>query len=179
MADAVLRFPNSGSALVLAALYHGRDTMCCKCKNLKAHTADNYRSCDEIRAGKPYRYVKRICRKCEHIARVKMRRITPPKPQGPERFARQRRQNLKKNFGITPEQYDVMLQLQHGRCAICRAENNHRAGSGRVQNFAVDHCHDTGRIRGLLCGSCNIGLGRFKDNPNFLMEAAAYLERYK
>lgn len=179
MADAVLRFPQSGSSAVLSVLYHGRDLICLKCKELKPHTAENYRGCEEIRNGKPYRYIKRVCRQCEHNSRVAARQKNPPKPLGQERFARQRKQNLKKKYGITPEQYDAILQTQNGCCAICRKDNNGFAASGRKQNFAVDHDHSNGRIRGLLCYSCNNGLGRFMDRPDVLREAAHYLERYK
>lgn len=78
---------------------------------------------------------------------------------------------LKKRFGITVEQYNLLLQNQNGECLICKATestNGHR--------LAVDHCHTTGKIRGLLCKSCNVALGNFKDNIVSLKNAISYLE---
>jgi hypothetical protein len=75
-------------------------------------------------------------------------------------------------YGITVQEYDLLLNKQDNQCAICGTE---ACMTGRV--FAVDHNHDTGEVRGLLCGKCNIGLGQFSDNPALLVRAAAYLER--
>jgi len=78
---------------------------------------------------------------------------------------------LKIKFGITLEIYNQMLLTQHKSCAICKKHE-----SEFDQKFAVDHCHETGKIRGLLCGACNKGLGYFKDNTEFLKGAIIYLE---
>lgn len=82
-----------------------------------------------------------------------------------------RRANLRVKFGMTVEQYDKMLLDQSGSCAICEEA----CPSGR--NLAVDHDHDSGVIRGLLCGRCNMGLGQFRDRPELLSAAAAYLQQ--
>lgn len=82
-----------------------------------------------------------------------------------------RKGNLKK-YGITPADYDRMLDEQGGVCAICRREGSVEM-YGRL--MAVDHCHDTGRVRGLLCTACNTSIGQMQDDPNRLMAAAAYL----
>lgn len=74
-------------------------------------------------------------------------------------------------FGITVEQYRDLLSQQDGGCAICRAPLGDLSG----RRLAVDHCHDTGRVRGLLCGACNLGLGKFGDDPERLERAALYL----
>lgn len=74
-------------------------------------------------------------------------------------------------YGITPEQYAALLAAQDGLCAICRTD----AWPGKGPH--VDHAHDTGRVRGILCGGCNNGLGRFADDPARLRAAAEYLER--
>ena len=65
-----------------------------------------------------------------------------------------------------------MLAAQGGRCAICGTDKPGGKGS-----FHVDHCHVGGEIRGLLCHSCNIGLGQFKDDRERIQAAIAYLER--
>jgi hypothetical protein len=78
---------------------------------------------------------------------------------------------LRKEFGITAGEYDTILELQDGRCAICRSE----FADGRGHRLHVDHCHDTGRVRGILCGNCNLGLGKFQDDPVLLGRAINYL----
>lgn len=83
-----------------------------------------------------------------------------------------RRNKLQRHYGLTPEQYDALLERQGGRCAICVGEGPGRKGS---DFFAVDHDHDTGMIRGLLCSTCNMGLGSFKDDPTRLSKAIEYL----
>jgi hypothetical protein len=74
-------------------------------------------------------------------------------------------------FGITIADYDARLRAQGGGCAICGKTK--ADGSGK--RLAVDHDHATGAFRGLLCSSCNIGLGRFKDDPARLSAAISYL----
>jgi hypothetical protein len=74
-------------------------------------------------------------------------------------------------LGVTPEQYDEMLSAQGGTCAICEQVDH----LGR--RLAVDHDHETGEVRGLLCGRCNTMLGQMNDDPELLRRAASYLER--
>lgn len=78
---------------------------------------------------------------------------------------------LIRNYNITLEQYNELLRKQNGTCAICKAEK-----CSTKKDFAVDHCHDTGKIRGLLCKDCNIGIGMFKDSIEFIKAAKEYLE---
>lgn len=85
---------------------------------------------------------------------------------------KRREHKLKREFGITHEQYEQMLADQGGVCAICGADTP----GVHVKHFHVDHCHTTGAIRGLLCHSCNTSLGGFKDDPARLRAAADYLE---
>jgi len=77
--------------------------------------------------------------------------------------------NMKRSFGITPEAYEAMFEKQFRKCAICGT-------SPVAQRFPVDHDHQTGRIRGILCGSCNRGLGLLGDDPSRLRAALSYLE---
>ena len=83
---------------------------------------------------------------------------------------------LKKAYGITLEQYEELLSKQDGKCSICGIDNN-----GKYRNkpraFAVDHCHNTGKVRGLLCSDCNTGIGLLKDNVNYLESAIKYLNK--
>lgn len=74
-------------------------------------------------------------------------------------------------YGVDEEEFLRLLFDQHGKCAICKLE---------MDSPHVDHCHETGVVRGLLCGSCNRAIGLFKDKPVNLLRAWAYLrkERY-
>ena len=71
--------------------------------------------------------------------------------------------------------YQAILTSQDGKCAICGADRD-RVGD---KSLALDHDHATGEIRGILCHSCNTGLGLFQDDPARLREAANYLEKYR
>lgn len=75
-------------------------------------------------------------------------------------------------YGLRPDDYIAMYERQEGRCAIC-GETGETFGGRRLH---VDHDHETGRVRGLLCGLCNSALGKFKDSPDRLRAAASYLE---
>jgi len=87
---------------------------------------------------------------------------------------------IKRLYGVTGEEYAKMLHDQKGLCAICnQPETRSSRTVGEVCRLALDHDHDTGMIRGLLCHSCNTGIGKFKESPELLMSALAYLERYK
>lgn len=80
------------------------------------------------------------------------------------------RERWLKRYGMTVEGYERMLADQDGRCAICQTDEIPRRGS-----WIVDHCHDTGRVRGLLCGEYNAGIGLLRDDPELLRKAIAYL----
>jgi hypothetical protein len=82
----------------------------------------------------------------------------------------ERNQKLKKRYGITLDMYAEILASQNGVCAICEY-----APSADEKALAVDHCHKTLRIRGLLCQWCNRGLGYFKDNTKVMKKAIEYL----
>lgn len=79
---------------------------------------------------------------------------------------------LNYRYGITKQQYDDMLAAQGGCCAICGRDNP----GGKAKVWAVDHCHNSNRVRGLLCGPCNRGLGQFRDDVERLRAAVRYLE---
>lgn len=91
----------------------------------------------------------------------------------PEAKDRKFRLNIKGLYGISPERYDQMLAEQNGVCALCLGVGN----SGR--RLSVDHCHKTGKIRGLLCNLCNMFLGGCKDDVAILREAIKYIEYHR
>lgn len=76
---------------------------------------------------------------------------------------------VKSMYGMEPKDYILLHQKQDGKCAICFEEPSTQRG------LHLDHCHETGAIRGLLCHNCNVALGCFKDNPALLMRAIKYL----
>ena len=80
---------------------------------------------------------------------------------------------LKRRYGLTLEDLQTMRDAQGNQCAVC--------GEGLTSGGAVhlDHCHETGVVRGILCRHCNLMLGHARDNPETLMAAAAYLKRYQ
>lgn len=83
---------------------------------------------------------------------------------------------LNRTFNMTQQDYDCMLLLQGGSCAICKEKETAVNKSGSVKRLAVDHDHQTGVIRGLLCHRCNLALGHFKDSTSILLAAISYLE---
>jgi hypothetical protein len=83
--------------------------------------------------------------------------------------ARRRGPQIKRDYGLTLADVAIMERTQRGRCWICKTPFG-------VKGFQVDHCHATGKVRGLLCGSCNSGLGFFGDNPGLLKRAIKYLK---
>jgi hypothetical protein len=84
---------------------------------------------------------------------------------------RHRKEKLKREFGITVEEWDALFSAQGGRCAICGTDDF----KGRRPH--TDHCHATGEVRGLLCKRCNQGVGFFVDDPGLMRGAAEYIER--
>ncbi len=96
--------------------------------------------------------------------------LTPE--QRARKTARSKVLHLKRTFGITPEDWQHMYEAQGGVCALCRVPG--RVGKhGKLQ---VDHCHETGRIRGLLCGPCNVALGIFGDTVSALERVLRYMK---
>ncbi len=116
----------------------------------------------------------RRCRDC--ACRIKRERyLRRGYSEKSKEYSRRRRlrnpmEDRFREYGMTLEKYNQMLENQQGKCAIC--------GGGREKqkySFSVDHCHATGKIRGILCSNCNAGLGFFKDNPQSLTNAITYL----
>lgn len=102
------------------------------------------------------------CKQCRTKASIKWQQKNPRKHKASV---------LKWKFGLTLEQYESILRKQKGVCAICKLQNS----NGR--QLAVDHNHETGAIRGLLCGKCNQSLGLFQNSIDNLKVAAKYLRR--
>lgn len=86
-----------------------------------------------------------------------------------------RRYHLRRQFGITPEEYDALLKEQGGVCAICKKKEIAKNKSGKPFSLSVDHCHRTGKNRGILCNNCNRGIGHLQEDLRILLAAADYL----
>jgi hypothetical protein len=115
---------------------------------------------------------KRLHSYCRDCMRTKTREANQrKKAQDPLAHKEKQWENhIRKSFGLTAHEYYEMLMRQDGECAIC---GDHERG----QRLAVDHCHETGEVRGLLCRPCNAALGAFRDSPDILECALEYLER--
>lgn len=109
------------------------------------------------------------CKPCKKHWRALWRKENPEKAK-----AKDFKDDLKKNYGIIPEQYNQMFEEQNGCCGCCgKSHENFRRG------LHVDHHHNTGQVRGLLCTQCNPGLGYFEDSIERLEMAITYLRKFK
>lgn len=106
-----------------------------------------------------------VCRACRYAQRkARGRRETPEQ---------HRKWSLKSAYGMTLDEYAGMVAAQGGSCQICQEP----PGESSKWILHVDHCHATGRIRGLLCSPCNIAIGLLKDSPLVIERAKQYLVR--
>lgn len=113
--------------------------------------------------GKAYR-----CKECDNQAVKKYRKAHE------ERYRIKARTNqLRFKYGIEPEEYERLNKNQDGLCAICQQPNIHKPP--HITKLVVDHCHATGKVRGLLCNKCNQALGLFQENVENLARATSYL----
>lgn len=111
-----------------------------------------------------------ICKPCHNEASLTYTRTRPEYVMGYERNVR-----MGGKFGLASGEYDALSDAQNHLCAICRRPETARRKHTTL-SLAVDHDHATGRVRGLLCRNCNIGIGLFSDDPVKLRAAALYLE---
>jgi hypothetical protein len=140
---------------------------CSACKNV--YPIDNFNLIAEGRRSKKpnariYAY---WCKKCAEKSRKNKKRLYVPKTKE-EGW----RVHLRKRYNITPDRYNEILEEQGGVCFICKGKE-----TSVYSKLAVDHCHATMKIRGLLCSHCNKGLGNFRDKIELLEAAINYLKR--
>lgn len=111
------------------------------------------------------------CKLCISLARFETC-VRKPKRTAEETKNLYKSRAFKKKYGISKEDfYDLRLK-QNNKCAICKntLENDKKSH--------MDHCHDTGKLRGVLCTTCNVGLGMFKDSLSLLKSAVTYIKKY-
>lgn len=132
-----------------------KDCVCAGCSELKPHEGLGY------------------CRQCynklDHA--VQNRKDSYKRNYTTEK---NRKNMLKSKFGLSTEDYNNILTKQNFSCAIC---GTHQSEFSKA--LAVDHCHITGKVCGLLCPDCNTGLGKFKEDPDLLSKASEYLSKTK
>jgi len=107
-----------------------------------------------------------LCKPCRNLTTQEWAAAHPSEWEN-----HKRKSMLKRKYGITPEDFDAMLAAQGGVCAVCGTSGIDSRGF----RPHIDHCHRSGRVRGILCGPCNRGLGSFRDSPEVLRGALAYL----
>lgn len=107
-----------------------------------------------------------FCRACGWADIKTYRKANPSRVRG-----WRRKRNLKIKYNLTPEEFAQMLAAQGGVCALCKTTESH----GRYGCFVIDHDHDTGRVRGILCNQCNLALGQLGDSEDGILRAIAYL----
>jgi len=107
-------------------------------------------------------------------AYMKKRNILTTRPYGQREAKTPRDYWLKKKYGITNAQYQILSEIQNGLCAICGRVSRRKHGTELV----VDHSHETGRVRGLLCNECNAALGFVQENVAILEKMIAYVKKF-
>ena len=99
-----------------------------------------------------------------------------PALRGSYDYKRERASRIKRQYGVTIDQASSMLLQQGGGCAICaKPLSIEQEGKLAADYSHIDHCHTTGKVRGILCNNCNHGVGKFMDSPELLRKAANYL----
>ena len=143
---------------------------CTKCKVEKDSTS--FRNDIKKRNGK-----RSICRQCDLKAdkrtpEQERKRVREYRKKNPDKlYISNRRTKLKRAYGLTLEDYELILKEQKGVCLICKSPPSKKM-------LAVDHCHNTGKVRGLLCSKCNTALGLVTDSKDILNKMIIYLERH-
>lgn len=163
---------------------------CKRCDNTFALTFDNFYRSNQTKSG-----YKAWCKKCTNKSNTSYdkknpkqlsERVIKSRNRSPETKARHshnviksrtknhnvyRNNKLMREFGITNDDYEFMLENQGGGCAICG-----KTKSEEGKHLAVDHCHVSNDVRGVLCQNCNQGLGKFRDDVSLLSSAIRYLQ---
>lgn len=120
----------------------------------------------------------KYCDACQPEALRQKRARRDIARRGSEKVRQYNRMKQLERYGLTVERHDEMLAEQNGLCAICGKPPNPN-GVRAASRLHADHDHMTGKVRALLCNSCNNGIGRFKDDPALLRAAAEYIERHR
>ena len=136
---------------------------CTKCGQTKEDT-EFYLEKAKRKDGSIREFRRSHCRACE----TQRKRIADSRTK-----EIRRQQNELRKYGLTPDVREAMLVAQGHACGICRTKKP----GGRYNSWNIDHCHDTGVVRGLLCWDCNVGIGKLKDDAHLMRRAIQWLEQ--
>lgn len=119
-----------------------------------------------------FRYV---CKSCERIRSANWRKLNVEKCRiyDKNRKERKREQNYQRKYGISINTYELMLREQNGSCMICYRDEL------KEKKLDIDHCHRTGKIRGLLCARCNKTIGLLEDDRQLALNIIQYLDKFQ
>ena len=141
--------------------------VCGSCKTEK--TLDMF---NPNRSKKNYSYgVYPVCKECSSTkSRLSYIKHKEKRKEGIRSY------HLRSKYGLSLEQFFDLVKKQNGLCACCGEKQDYKTVGKTHQELYVDHCHETGRVRGLLCGRCNTGIGMLGDTLEHLRKAVTYLE---
>jgi hypothetical protein len=147
-----------------------------RAKGMRDGHRSDCKACNQARkreryAADPARYIAMV-RRWQRANPDRMRTYRNERNARPEVKRQQRDMYYRRTYGVSADEVDAMLDAQNGRCAIC----GERAPD-RLASMHLDHDHEHGQLRGLLCLSCNQGLGKFRDDPTVLLRAIVYLRQ--
>lgn len=117
-----------------------------------------------------------ICEPCDEQRKVDRKYIEARTRDPLEYPSAQSAARRARKYGLDAVQLQKMHDDRQGRCDICGKEETVLGSTGKVKSLAVDHDHNTGRVRGLLCNNCNRGIGLLSKEPELLRRALVYLE---
>ena len=140
----------------------------CARESHRARTADR-------RANPPPKPEFKTCGRCGELKPNEAFTVESSKPNGLSFYCKTCESDRKREslYGVTPERFAEILESQNGACALCLCPEPNGKGA-----WHVDHCHETGVVRGLLCNNCNLMLGYSRDNPNTHRRAVEYLSSW-
>ena len=151
---------------------------CTKCKVLKNHIFFHKKT--QTKDG-----LNTVCKECWNASNKEWRKNNPTfgmknyrswVQENPVKYKETTRKKGLRQYGLSIEDWEDIFNKQNGVCAICNLPET-VIDKGTKRRLAVDHCHSTGKIRGLLCTKCNKGIGLLNDSPEILDKASAYLRK--
>jgi hypothetical protein len=156
------RYDSNNTKYIDGKLY----IQCKTCEEYKLADSANFLERPETTFG-----FRSSCKPCFRAERAKKRATEEGKEAN-------KKYRLKSSFGITLDEFNELKEQQDNECPICNRKESEffsKTTSGKVKGFVVDHNHETGEVRGLLCSECNVGLGFLQDSPEVLQRAILYL----
>lgn len=122
--------------------------------------------CGEVKPADQFYSKRRRCKPCQLVMQREYRANKP---------GYHRKHNLRHRYGLTYDDFHSILEAQNYSCAICEVEISHGLEYRTDRSVAVDHNHDTGEVRGILCSKCNLVLGHARESTEILYKSIVYL----